>query len=150
MKGFNEALKEIRQAAGLETDVKPNISNFSQASEVNPTTSGDINGTRIRKPSSRINTEDFVTSSTPTKTRSNSKATLTESKSILSNSSAIFNEKKTKTDSLCSNAITNSPKRSKRVSYSGLDFVDYDSLVTNDVSICYFFKYLILGSIIYG
>lgn len=133
LKGFNEALKEIKQAAGLEEDIKPTISKLSQGSEANPTTSIEINSARIRKPSSRINTEDFVTGST--RTRSNLKATLAESKSILSNSLVGGPIEKMKIKSDCLNVSSTSPKRSKRISYSGLDFVDYDPLVTNDVSV---------------
>lgn len=140
LKGFNEALKEIRQAAGLEEDVKPIISKLLKCPETassNPTTSTENNGSRVRKPSSRINIEDFITESTNGKTRSTLKAALTENKSILSNTSGGSTTRKGKlrTDSVCSNGSGTSSKRIKRVSYSGLDFVDYDSLVTNDVRI---------------
>lgn len=58
MKGFIEGIKEIRSAAGLD-DIKPNITRL-QAAVANAESETRENSARIRKPSSKISSDDYI------------------------------------------------------------------------------------------
>lgn len=147
LKGFNEALKEIRDAAGISDDLKPDISKIDAIIPTSSTDDFQRSGSRrICRPSSRISSEDFILPSigkTRALSRSIESNIVTSLNSINSAKSPLLrspNNKRNRlrTESNCSTGSTGSfGKRTKRVSYSdklATDFgLDYDPLLTTGV-----------------
>uniref|UniRef100_A0A915END2 PWWP domain-containing protein n=1 Tax=Ditylenchus dipsaci TaxID=166011 RepID=A0A915END2_9BILA len=139
IKGFNEAVQEIRAAAGIQETIQEEASeecSSSHSAEVLPPIP------RSRKPSTRLSVSDFVL---PRSRRSSVRLSVSQAEQLLQKKSPLSNpsmlsasnntRKKLRTDSTCSNGMN---KRTKRVSYSdskfGLDLLDYDPVLLSSES----------------
>ncbi|KAI1731076.1 PWWP domain-containing protein [Ditylenchus destructor] len=162
IKGFNEGVREIRCAAGLpedpdEEEEEPSEEPSQRESNNDSPTITIIKEEpssptthRTRKPSSRISTSEFIIPTTTVTIRSRNSSLMlshtdssptqsqqsyrTKSPLTTPNMLKVSNTRKTKarTNSTCSNGNS---KRTKRVSYSdkfGLDFLDYDSMLSSE------------------